>query len=84
MDTLTAATIAAQPEVGIPLYAATHPKKSLGAVLLAWTIVLLLVGIVLSFLKFTRGLGHFVLVAGLLCGAGSAYMIFSKPKQSAR
>lgn len=81
MDTaVQAAAIAAQPEVGVPLYVAAHPKKSAGAVLLAITIVLLLVGTVLTFVKFTRGLGHLALVLGILLGATSWYLLRKEKK----
>jgi len=71
----------AQPEIGVPILVVTHPKKSIGAVLLAWTIVLLLIGIVLSVPKFSRGIGHVVLIIGVLTGAASAWMLFSKKKE---
>lgn len=80
---LTGAMLVADPEMTVPVLAITHPKKSIGLVLLMWAISLVVIGSLFYMVGFTRGIGKLFLGMALLVGLASGYMLFSKPHKLA-
>lgn len=81
---LEVGTAVADPEISVPLLVVTHPKKTLGAVLVAWAIVLIFVGIVMSIVTVTRRLGSAVVIIGLITGAAGGFLTFRNKHKSAK
>ena len=73
---VTGAMLVADPEVTIPVIAVTHPKRSLGAMLLAYAVYIAMFGAVLFFVGFTRPIGRLVLAGALVMGLAGGYFLF--------
>ena len=80
-DAAAIGTAVAEPEIGVPLLVVTHPGKSLGAVLIAWSVVLVIVGIMMTIVGFTRTFGKLILAGGVMMGVVGAYIAFHHKKK---
>jgi hypothetical protein len=70
----TAAMMAFDPEMTLPAMAAAHPRASLGAILIACSVVLAIVSVAAFALGFSRTIGRFVLLVSALAGIAGAHL----------
>lgn len=82
---VTGAMLVADPEMTVPLLAVTHPKKSIGAILLTCAVVLAIISAVLYMTGISHTMAKWALIIAALLGASGAFLIFHEkhPKAAA-
>lgn len=75
------AAAAAQPEIGIPVLAITHPRAAMGVFLLNWALALAILSAIMWVTVVLRPFAYLGLLAAFLMGVGGAYSIHKARKR---